>query len=125
MNEQELTPSLIDYLLLIYQVRQEQGNVKAIDIANRTGYTRASVFRAVKLLEKQQLLTVGEHHWLQLTSEGSAIANRIYQRYRVCKHWLEMHGVSSDKAEQDARKLGEVISEEALECIGKNLFSVC
>lgn len=114
----EYTPSREDYIVAIYILKRQKAVVRSVDVAQLLGYARASVSYAIHLLEKNGLVTIGEHKWLCLTPMGEEKAEKIYSRYRIVLWFLQkLPGVSAQTAIQDTCRLEHVISEETLECI--------
>ncbi|MFA7366351.1 MAG: MarR family transcriptional regulator, partial [Synergistaceae bacterium] len=56
-----------NYLETILILRERNGTVRSIDIANELGYAKPSVSRAVKLLEKKGLIVMEHNGELVLT----------------------------------------------------------
>ena len=103
------------YLESIVVLRARIGNVRAIDIANFTGYTKPSVSRALGLLKTEGFVVVDAAGYITLTPEGETIAGRIYERHRVLTRFFTALGVSPETAERDACRIEHVISDETFE----------
>ena len=71
-----------DYLEAILVLRQEKGTVRSIDVAQYLGYSKPSVSRAVSILKTNGYITMEKDGHLELTEEGEANAQRVYER-----HW--------------------------------------
>ena len=70
--------------------------VRAIDVANHTGYSKPSVSRALGILKA------------------------IYERHNVLTAVFEKLGVDPKIAEEDACKIEHVISDETFEAVKKH-----
>ncbi|MGN1073959.1 MAG: metal-dependent transcriptional regulator [Eubacteriales bacterium] len=103
------------YLESIYVLRARLGNVRAIDIANFTGYTKPSVSRALGLLKTEGFVVVDAAGYITLTPEGEDVAGRIYERHQVLTRFFTALGVSPETAERDACRIEHVISDETFE----------
>ena len=102
-----------DYLENILMLKTENGMVRSVDIANRMGFSKPSVSRAMGILKKSGLITVDEGGHIFLTEEGMAAAERIYERHTVISAYLEQQlGVSEENALSDACKIEHDLSEE-------------
>ena len=102
-----------DYLENILMLKTENGMVRSVDIANRMGFSKPSVSRAMGILKKSGLITVDEGGHIFLTEEGMAVAERIYERHTVISAYLEQQlGVSEENALSDACKIEHDLSEE-------------
>ena len=102
-----------DYLENILMLKMENGMVRSVDIANKMGFSKPSVSRAMGILKKSDLITVDESGHIFLTEEGLAAAERIYERHNVISAYLEQQlGGSEKNALSDACKIEHDLSEE-------------
>lgn len=122
MNK-ELRESGQDYLETILILETKGIDVRSIDIAEKNGFSRASVSVAMKLLENQGYISIGEHKIITLTEKGRQIAEMIYERHRIISGWLESMGVDKTIAEEDACKIEHDLSKESFTAI-KSLISL-
>ena len=90
----------------------EQGPVRSIDVAQRLGFSKPSVSRAMSLLREGGFVVMDEGGFLTLTAEGLEIAQRIYERHLLLTKWLIHLGVAEDVAAADACKIEHDLSEE-------------
>ena len=111
------------YLETIYVLSQKTGSTRSIDVAEKMGYSKPSVSRAVGLLKKGGYITTVPDGSLVLTDEGKQAARDIFERHTVLTGLLTKMGVSSDVADEDACKIEHVISDETLEAIKKFMNS--
>ena len=101
-----------NYLETILILRERNGTVRSIDIANQLGYAKPSVSRAVKLLEKKDLIVMEHNGELVLTEKGLDMANAIYERHKIISEFfVETLGVDKLSADMDACRIEHVISE--------------
>lgn len=113
----ELGESLEDYLEAILVLSGQLKQVRSVDVASYLGYPKPSVSHAVKLLEKQNLITLGESKALELSPEGQRIAQEIYHRHVFFTDMLQNIGVKQEVAEQDACRIEHVLSQETFDAI--------
>lgn len=113
----ELCESLEDYLEAILVLSGQLKQVRSVDVASYLGYSKPSVSHAVKLLEKQNLITLGESKALELSPEGQRIAQEIYHRHVFFTDMLQNIGVKQEVAEQDACRIEHVLSQETFDAI--------
>ena len=57
------------YIETIYLLTQKSNNVRSIDISEHMGYSKPSVSRAIRLLKKDNLITVDNNGYIKLTEE--------------------------------------------------------
>ena len=94
-----------------------KGPVRSIDVSEHMGYSKPSVSRAVGLLKSGGYLTVEENGRLQLTEEGRAVAEKIYERHTILTEALVSLGVPRETAAGDACRVEHVISDETFAAI--------
>lgn len=106
-----------DYLERILMLKEKNGEVISIDIANSMGYTKASVSRAVKNLKENDYITVDSKGRIELTDKGNEVALKMLNRHRIFKSFFMKCGVSEEIAERDACKIEHDISDETYNAI--------
>ena len=105
------TESLEMYLENILVLQTSIGNVRSIDIAHKTGYSKPSVSRAVKLLHGDECIEIDANGYITLTEKGRAIATNILDRHRIITDFFLLIGVDEKDASDDACRIEHVISE--------------
>ena len=109
----KLYESAENYLETILVLKQERGLVRSIDVAQRLGFSKPSVSRAVSLLKEGGYLTMAPGEgWLELTEKGQRVAEEIYERHRCLSAWLAALGVPEEIAAADACKIEHDLSPE-------------
>ena len=101
------------YLESILVLRQQRGQIRAIDIVNHTGYSRPSISRAMSILKKDGFIICDEAGYITLTPQGNDIALRMYERHKFLTKFLVSLGVGEENATLDACKIEHIISEES------------
>ena len=109
------------YLESIYVLSQSSRQVRSIDVGEYLNYSKPSVSRAVGLLKSGGYLNVDENGYLFLTSSGTAIAQKIYERHTLISRLLEQLGVSPEVAAEDACKIEHAISDESFRAIKQHI----
>ena len=109
------------YLETIYQLLQQRGSVRSVDVAEFMGYSKPSVSRAVGLLKQGGYLLMDKDGTLTLTDTGFALAEKIYERHEILTNLLVRLGVSPETAAEDACKMEHVISDETFEAMKKHM----
>ncbi len=110
-----------NYLETILVLKNKNGNVRSIDIANELGYTKPSISRAMTILKNAEYIIIDETTgYITLTDAGHNIAKTMYERHQILSSYLISLGVSPDVATQDACRIEHVISEETFERIRHN-----
>ncbi len=111
-----------NYLETILILKNRNGSVRSIDVANELCFTKPSVSRAIGILKKAGLLEIGEGGLLLLTEEGESRASEVYERHRLISRFLvEILQVSKETADADACKIEHFLSEETFQKIKDKL----
>ena len=79
----KILESAEDYLEMILVLKRKKGTVHSIDIAREMNFSKPSVSIAMKKLKEDNLITINNHHEIDLTDAGREIAERIYERHIV------------------------------------------
>lgn len=105
-----------NYLETILLLKQKQGFVRSIDVANALNYTKPSISRAMSILKKSGYVRIENGGNIVLTEAGQAMAERIYERHRIITRYLiSQLGVEESVADQDACRIEHIISQETFE----------
>lgn len=106
-----------DYLEAVLILRQKNGQVRSIDVAQYLGYSKPSVSRAVSILKADGHMIMEADGRLVLTPTGEEIAREIYNRHQLLTQFLMELGVSQEVAEQDACQIEHHLSAETYDCL--------
>lgn len=110
-----------DYLEAILVLRQEKGTVRSIDVAQKLGFSKPSVSRAMSVLRTNGYIVMERSGSITLTEEGEAVARTMYERHRLLTGWLTALGVSPEIAAQDACRIEHALSDETFACIKRHV----
>lgn len=105
------------YLETILRLSRKGGTVRSVDISDYMGYSKPSVSRAVGLLKSGGYILVARDGAITLTSEGNALAEKIFERHTLLTQVLRALGVSGETAAEDACRLEHAISDESFAAI--------
>ena len=108
----QIRESAEDYLEAILILKGENGNVRAIDIAHRLGFSRPSVSIAMKKLRENGYISMAADGLITLNDSGMEIASRVYHRHRTLTELFTLLGVSPENAAADACKVEHDLSDE-------------
>ncbi|MBO4636121.1 MAG: metal-dependent transcriptional regulator [Clostridiales bacterium] len=100
------------YLETILLLSKELQNVRSLDVANKMGFSKPSVSRAVGLLKNEDYIKVDGNGYITLTKKGLATAEKIYERHIVLSDFFGKIGVSEETAAEDACRIEHLISDE-------------
>ena len=109
--------SIEDYLESILVIQQRNGHCRSIDVANRLGYTKASVSVAVANLTRMGYVSRKPDGSLALTERGMAYATSVLDKHMLLCEVLTLIGVPEEIADADACKIEHDISQETFDRI--------
>ena len=96
----KIQESAENYLEAILVLMQKNGQVRSIDVAHYTGFSKPSISRAVGLLRDNGYVSIAE---------------TIYERHTVLTAFLTALGVDHEIAAEDACRIEHVLSPETFE----------
>ncbi len=109
----KLTPSSEDYLETILALSHTDEAVRSVDIATHLDVSKASVNKAMGILQEAGLIEHAHYGLVHLTELGIRQAADIQQRHTMIKRLLvEVLNISEETAEQDACRMEHAISPE-------------
>ncbi|MBP5162224.1 MAG: metal-dependent transcriptional regulator [Spirochaetales bacterium] len=108
-----------DYLEAMLMLKEKNGYIRSIDIANQLGVTKPSVTYTTKRLRENGYITMDKDGLITLTESGMEIASRIYTRHKVLTQFFTRIGVHAEIAREDACKVEHDLSPETFEAISR------
>lgn len=113
-----------NYLETILVIKNKNGSVRSIDVANHLGFSKPSVSVAMKSFREEGYITTDENGLIELTQKGLLIAEEMYERHHIIAHALMAIGVSEGTAYEDSCKIEHHISKESFEKIKSYLEKI-
>ena len=110
-----------DYVELVYDLIQETGEARAVDLAERLGISQVSVSKTVQRLQREGFVSSQPYRSIFLTTEGRELAESVKERHRLVHDFLLALGVSEAVAESDAEGLEHHCSVETLNAMRRFL----
>lgn len=110
-----------DYLERILILKNKNGKVISVDIANSMNYSKPSISRAMKNLKETGYIRIDSNGEIELTEKGAFIANRIYERHILLTNYFIKLGVPEEIAKLDACRVEHDLSDETFEAIKKHV----
>ena len=104
-----------NYLETILVLQKRNGYVRSIDIATELNFSKPSISNAMKQLSSKGYIQMDESRLITLTEKGRQVAEQIYERHQLISEFLEMLGVDSQTAAEDACEIEHVLSKETFE----------
>jgi DtxR family manganese transport transcriptional regulator len=98
----DLTTSVEDYLEVIYELMQEKGYARAVDISKYLCVRSPSVTSMLQRLHKKGLVVYERYRGITLTKKGERLARSVKERHLVITQFLRILGVGENIANSDA-----------------------
>ncbi|MFR8974650.1 metal-dependent transcriptional regulator [Congzhengia sp.] len=117
----KIKESAENYLEAILMLKNKNGSVRSIDIANYLNFTKPSVSVAMKSFREEGYITVDADGGILLTEKGLAIAEKMFERHQIIAKALMALGVDEETAYEDSCKIEHDISSLSFEKIKEHL----
>ncbi len=115
-NNDELTPSMEDYLEAILLLEQKNRVARVKDIAERLSVQMPSVTGALKSLKSRDLVEYEKNSFINLTSKGLKLARAIHHKHTILVDFFsEGLGLDGEYAESQACMVEHAIDEDTAE----------
>lgn len=111
------TPTMEDYIELIYKIIEEKSYARVSDIAERLNVLPSSVTKMVQKLDQDGYLIYERYRGLSLTEKGKQTGQQLLQRHQLLEDFLTLIGVDEENIYQDVEGIEHHISWQTLECI--------
>ena len=108
------------YLETILLLGKKNGAVRAVDLAEHMGISKAAVSKAVAKYKDEKLILIDTSGNIRLSENGLAIAEKIYERHVALTDFLMQLGVDEDTASADACRIEHVISDTSFEAMKRH-----
>ena len=116
----ELSNSQEEYLKTIYILKNTKNEIRVTEIANKLNKTKASVNSAINSLKQIGLINYEPYGEIELTDEGEKFAQKIIEANDIVKLFLkEIIGATETNAEEEAKAIKTVLSDDTLNKIAK------
>lgn len=119
VREAHQTETAEDYVELIADLIEVNGEARIVDLSKRFGISHATVNKTIARLKKENLVTAEPYRSLFLTKEGEVMAQRCKERHLLVVDFLKSIGVSERVAEMDAEGVEHHVSQETLDAFKK------
>ncbi|MBR2993216.1 MAG: metal-dependent transcriptional regulator [Clostridiales bacterium] len=116
-NGNDVGKSAEDYLESMVILKEKNGYIRSVDIAEYLGVTKPSVSNAMKRLREENYIEMNRSGFITLTEKGMEIADKIYTRHKKLTDFFTALGVDPQVAEDDACKIEHDISDETFDAI--------
>ncbi|NLP46480.1 MAG: transcriptional regulator MntR [Epulopiscium sp.] len=88
-----LTPSMEDYLEMIYRICKEQDYVRINQLAENLNVRPSSATKIVQKLNQLEMVDYERYGIIQLTKEGENIGSYLLKRHNIIEEFLKQLGI--------------------------------
>jgi len=121
LREAHQTETAEDYVELIADLIDVEGEARVTDLSKRFGVSHTTVNKIIARLNREGLVKSQPYKSLFLTEEGKKLAQKCKQRHIIVVDFLKSLGVSEKTAEIDAEGIEHHVSEETLTAFQKQI----
>ena len=116
VHESELAE---DYLQLIGDLINKQGEARIVDIAEHLGISKATVNQTINRLVKKGFLISKPYRAIHLTKKGENTATEARQRHKIVYNFLIALGLDKETAELDSEGIEHHVGSKTLDKLKK------
>jgi len=111
------TPSMEDYIELIYNLIQTKGYARVTDLAETLEVHPSSVTKMIQKLDKDNYVHYEKYRGFILTDKGNKIGERLVFRHELLEDFLEIIGVEAERIYDDVEGIEHHLSWNAIDRI--------
>ena len=120
-----ISKSSEEYLKTMYILKQQNGNVRVTDIAQKMNCTKPSVNKAIYNLKDEGLLNYESYGTIELTDSGENLAKKILEAYDIVYVFLkDVLNLEEDDAKKEAGRIKLAITDKTINKLAKYVHKV-
>lgn len=100
------------YLETILLLQRRLSHVRSIDVAEEMNYSRASISRAMGILQNKGFIRIDAKGAIHFTEEGKRRAEDVYERHCVLTRLFVNTGADERLAELNACRIEHYVTDE-------------
>lgn len=111
------TPSMEDYIEIIYNLIESKGYARVSAIAEALEVHPSSVTKMVQKLDKDNYLDYEKYRGFVLTAKGKKIGERLVFRHELLEEFLDLIGVEKKRIYEDVEGIEHHLSWNSIDRI--------
>ena len=120
-----ISKSSEEYLKTMYILKQQNGNVRVTDIAQKMNCAKPSVNKAIYNLKNEGLLNYESYGTIELTDSGENLAKKILEAYDIVYVFLkDVLNLEEDDAKKEAERIKLAITDKTINKLAKYVHKV-
>lgn len=112
------TPSMEDYIELIYKLIESKGYARVSDLAEVLEVHPSSVTKMVQKLDRDNFLDYEKYRGFILTTKGNKVGKKLLFRHELLEEFLEIIGVEQENIYGDVEGIEHHLSWNSIDRIG-------
>ncbi|RKQ37770.1 transcriptional regulator MntR [Oceanobacillus halophilus] len=112
------TPSMEDYIEIIYNLMETKGYARVSAIAKALSVHPSSVTKMIQKLDKDDYLDYEKYQGFVLTKKGKKVGERLVYRHELLEEFLEIIGVEKENIYNDVEGIEHHLSWNSIDRIG-------
>jgi Mn-dependent DtxR family transcriptional regulator len=112
------TPSMEDYIEIIYNLIDTKGYARVSDIAETLEVHPSSVTKMVQKLDKDDYVLYEKYRGFILTEKGKKVGERLVFRHELLEDFLEIIGVEKENIYHDVEGIEHHLSWNSIDRLG-------
>jgi Mn-dependent DtxR family transcriptional regulator len=109
------TPSMEDYIEIIYNLIETKGYARVSDIAETLEVHPSSVTKMVQKLDKGEYVLYEKYRGFILTEKGKEVGERLVFRHELLEDFLEIIGVDKENIYHDVEGIEHHLSWNSID----------
>lgn len=114
VRQAHLMEATEDYVELIDDLINSQGEARLVEVAERLGISQPSASKTLARLQRDGFVTSEPYRSIFLTDKGKALADKSRARHDIVFRFLLAIGVSEETAKHDSEGVEHHVSDETL-----------
>ena len=110
-----ISKALEEYVKTMYILKQQKGEIRVTDIAEKMCCSKASVTKALNNLKDKDLVEYEAYGKISLSKQAEEIAQKNLEAYDIVYLFFnEILEIKIEEAKEEAEKIKSIISDETL-----------
>ena len=125
-NKTLLTPSMEDYLEMIYRIYKSSGNVRIKNLADKLNVRDSSVTKMVQKIAAIGLLEYEKYGIISLTDDGKEVGEYLLHRHETVERFLKLISKEEETLLMDIEMIEHNLSPNIIEdiCVLNRFFDI-
>lgn len=115
-GEGVLTPSMEDYMEMLYRLSRRHVYIRVNDLAEKLNVQPPSVTKMIKKLHDKELLNYKKYGMIHLTEEGRRVGEFLLQRHNTIKEFLSLIGAGPN-LQRDVEQIEHYVNPDVYESL--------